>query len=54
MMTKGSLRIKPGTAHVTFHSPLDPKQYATREQLNAAVRDAIASALPSWMSQQDG
>jgi 1-acyl-sn-glycerol-3-phosphate acyltransferase len=54
MMTKGSLRIKPGTAHVTFHSPLDPKQYATREQLTAAVRDAIASALPSWMSQQDG
>lgn len=52
MMTKGSLRIKPGTAHVTFHSPLDPKQYATREQLTTAVRDAIASALPSWMSQE--
>jgi 1-acyl-sn-glycerol-3-phosphate acyltransferase len=49
MMTKGSLRIKPGTAHLTFHPPLYPQQFATREQLAAAVRAAITSALPQWM-----
>ncbi|HZD48651.1 MAG TPA: lysophospholipid acyltransferase family protein [Silvibacterium sp.] len=49
MMKKGSLRIYPGAAHVTFHEPLDPKRYATREDLMAAVRSAIESALPEWM-----
>jgi 1-acyl-sn-glycerol-3-phosphate acyltransferase len=49
MMTKGSLRIKPGTAHLTFHSAVYPQQFATREQLAAAVRNAITSALPQWM-----
>ena len=53
MMTKGSLRIKPGTAHVVFHPALDPKQFATREQLVAAVREAIASALPAWMREDE-
>src|ERR1700721_420407 len=41
MMTKGSLRIKPGTAHLTFHPAVYPKQFATREELAAAVRAAI-------------
>jgi 1-acyl-sn-glycerol-3-phosphate acyltransferase len=50
MMTKGSLRIKPGTAHLTFHPPLDPEQFANREQLTTAVRSAITSGLPQWMS----
>ncbi len=49
MMTKGSLRIKPGTAHLAFHQPLDPKQFATREELMVAVRAAITSGLPQWM-----
>lgn len=49
MMKKGSLRIFPGTVHVTFHAPLNPKDYATREDLMAAVRVAVASALPEWM-----
>ena len=49
MMTKGSLRIKPGTAHLTFHPAVYPQQFATREQLGAAVRAAITSALPQWM-----
>ena len=53
MMTKGSLRIKPGTAHLTFHPPLYPQQFATREQLMAAVRGAIASGLPQWMWGDD-
>ncbi len=53
MMTKGSLRIKPGTAHLTFHPALYPQQFATREQLAAAVRAAITSALPQWMRGDD-
>ena len=46
---KGSLRIKPGTAHVTFHAPIDPAGFGTREELMQAVRGAIASGLPEWM-----
>ena len=49
MMKKGSLRLYPGTAHVTFHAPLDPKDFATREDLMAAVRSAVESGLPEWM-----
>jgi len=49
MMTKGSLLIKPGTAHLTFHPPVYPEQFSTREQLISAVRAAITSGLPQWM-----
>jgi 1-acyl-sn-glycerol-3-phosphate acyltransferase len=49
MMTKGSLRIKPGTAHLMFHPALDPQQFATREELMVSVRAAITSGLPQWM-----
>ena len=49
MMTKGSLRIHPGTAHVTFHPALFPHQFASREQLAEAVRAEITSGLPEWM-----
>jgi 1-acyl-sn-glycerol-3-phosphate acyltransferase len=49
MMGKGSLRIRPGVAHIVFHAPVYPADFATREELLAAVRDAIASGLPEWM-----
>jgi 1-acyl-sn-glycerol-3-phosphate acyltransferase len=49
MMAKGSFAIKPGTAHIIFHAPLYPRDYATREELSAAVRAVIASGLPEWM-----
>jgi len=49
IMGKGSLRIHPGTAHVTFHEPIDPAGFGTREELMEAVRAAIASGLPEWM-----
>ena len=49
MMAKGSLRIKPGTAHIVFHAPIDPHDYANREELSDAVRAAITSGLPEWM-----
>jgi 1-acyl-sn-glycerol-3-phosphate acyltransferase len=45
----GSKRIHPGTAHVVFHPPLDPANYATREELSEAARAAIVSALPEQM-----
>jgi 1-acyl-sn-glycerol-3-phosphate acyltransferase len=49
LMAKGSLRISPGTAHIVFHPPIYPADYATREDLLDAVRAAIASGLPEWM-----
>lgn len=49
MMRKGSIRIFPGTAHVTFHAPIRPRDYETREDLMEAVRGAIASGLPEAM-----
>jgi 1-acyl-sn-glycerol-3-phosphate acyltransferase len=49
MMAKGSFAIKPGTAHIIFHAPLYPRDYATREELSQAVRAVIASGLPEWM-----
>jgi 1-acyl-sn-glycerol-3-phosphate acyltransferase len=51
MMAKGSLRIQPGDAHLVFHAPVYPKNFATREDLLHAVRAAIASGLPEWMRE---
>ena len=52
MMAKGSMRVRPGTAHIVFHPPVHPKNFATREELMDAVRAAIASGLPEWMRIQ--
>ena len=49
MMAKGSMAIHPGKVHIVFHEPVDPANFATREELMAAVRTAIASGLPEWM-----
>jgi 1-acyl-sn-glycerol-3-phosphate acyltransferase len=49
LMAKGSFRIKPGEVHIIFHPPIYPANFATREDLLIAVRDAIASGLPEWM-----
>lgn len=49
MMRKGSMKVFPGTAHVTFHAPIYPHDFASREDLMQAVRAAIASGLPEWM-----
>jgi 1-acyl-sn-glycerol-3-phosphate acyltransferase len=49
MMRKGSVRIRPGTAHIVFHEAIDPHAFAGRDELMAAVRAAIASGLPEWM-----
>ena len=49
----GSNRIHPGVAHIIFHPPIDPADYATRDDLSEAVRAAIASGLPEWMYNQE-
>jgi 1-acyl-sn-glycerol-3-phosphate acyltransferase len=43
---KGSVSLHPGEVVVTFHAPIDPHQFKTKEALLAAVRAAIHSALP--------
>jgi len=43
------LLIRPGRAHITFHAPLYPKDFSTREELMEAVRAAVASGLPERM-----
>lgn len=45
-MRKGSVRIYSGVVHVHYHAPVMPNAYATREELIAAVRQTINSALP--------
>jgi 1-acyl-sn-glycerol-3-phosphate acyltransferase len=52
MMTKGTLRITPGTAHIAFHPAVYPQQFSTREELVSAVRAAIASGLPAQMRDE--
>jgi 1-acyl-sn-glycerol-3-phosphate acyltransferase len=49
MMKKGGLAITPGVAHVRFHAPLWPRDYASREELLATTRAAIEAGLPEWM-----
>jgi 1-acyl-sn-glycerol-3-phosphate acyltransferase len=49
MMKKGSVKIFPATAHVLFHAPISPQNYASREELMAAVHSIVASGLPEWM-----
>jgi 1-acyl-sn-glycerol-3-phosphate acyltransferase len=45
LLPKGSLRLKSGTISVTFHAPLDPSDYGTKEELMAAVRDTMEAGL---------
>jgi len=44
-MPKRRWSIRPGTATVTFHQPIDPSQVSHREELMALVREQIQSAL---------
>ena len=44
---KGHFYIKPLTARVVFHRPLNPRDFATRDDLMNAVRNKIASELPT-------
>jgi 1-acyl-sn-glycerol-3-phosphate acyltransferase len=46
VMPKRRFSIKPGKVTVTFHDPIEPKNFGTRECLMARVRRAIDSGLP--------
>jgi 1-acyl-sn-glycerol-3-phosphate acyltransferase len=54
MMKKGSAAITPGVAKVRFLPPIEPKEFATREDLLRAVRVEIAEALPEEMKPVEG
>jgi 1-acyl-sn-glycerol-3-phosphate acyltransferase len=45
LLPKGSLSLKNGTITVTFHAPLHPADYRDKEELMAAVRDAMEAGL---------
>ncbi len=49
MMRKGSSAITPGVARIQVLPAIEPSKYGTREELMAAVRSAIAEALPAEM-----
>jgi 1-acyl-sn-glycerol-3-phosphate acyltransferase len=53
MMRKGSSAIAPGLARIQLLPPIEPADYATREELMQAVRTAIAEALPQEMKPAD-
>jgi 1-acyl-sn-glycerol-3-phosphate acyltransferase len=50
-MPKGRFAIKPGRVQVIFHSPIEPKDFGSRECLMEKVRDVIESGLPQEYKQ---
>ncbi len=44
---KTRFALRPGTATVVFHPPIDPQSFHDRDELMTAVRKTIASALPA-------
>lgn len=45
-MPKKRFAIKPGVVTITFHTPIEPPEFGTREELMEKVRAAIESGLP--------
>lgn len=43
---KGTRKIRAGKVTVIFHPPIEPSEFTDRDELMAAVRQSIASALP--------
>ena len=50
-MPKARFSIRPGRVKVIFHSPIDPKDFVSRECLMEKVRAAIESGLPEQYRQ---
>jgi 1-acyl-sn-glycerol-3-phosphate acyltransferase len=46
MWPKIRFALRPGTATVVFHAPVDPRSYSDRDALMNGVAEIIASALP--------
>ncbi len=53
LMPKGSSTIRAGVVKLKFHPPISPAQFADKEELIAAVRRAISSALPPALREAD-
>ena len=53
LMTKGSPLIRSGTVELLFHPPLLPADFGEKEELIAAVRKEVASALPLTLGEAD-
>lgn len=51
-MPKARFAIKPGLVKVFFHSPIEPKDFGTRDCLMEKVRAAIESVLPHECRQE--
>jgi 1-acyl-sn-glycerol-3-phosphate acyltransferase len=49
LMRKGSVAITPGVVRVEFLEPLQPADFASREELMDAVRERMIAALPEEM-----
>ena len=52
LMPKARFAIKPGTATVIFHPPIEPNDFGSRECLMDKVRAVIDSGLPSEFRQE--
>jgi hypothetical protein len=46
LMPKAQFGIRPGQVTVTFHDPIEPGDFGSREDLMVKVRAAINSGLP--------
>ena len=53
LMPKGSSLVASGTATIEMLTLIEPKDYASREHLMFAVRQAIAAALPEEMKPEE-
>lgn len=49
VMPKGRFAVKPGEVVITFHDPIEPKDFVNRDALMGKVREVINSALPKEM-----
>jgi 1-acyl-sn-glycerol-3-phosphate acyltransferase len=52
VMPKGRFAIKPGTVTMTFHTPIEPENFGSRQDLMKKVRQAIDSGLPEEMQER--
>jgi 1-acyl-sn-glycerol-3-phosphate acyltransferase len=50
-MPKGRYSIKPGLVRAIFHTPVEPKDFASREGLMEKIRAVIESGLPEEYRQ---
>lgn len=51
VMPKGRFAIKPGNVEVIFHTPIEPQDFGSREQLMEKVRRVIESGLPPELQE---